>query len=128
MKAQVERLNTMSETLESSGFSREQSNAVIESVALAMETFAVTPEILDDRINKVMEVIEAHGKDIKDLKKDMLGLKKDILGLKDGMLGLKDGMLDHQRSMFRVMMAFMIVLLASVMGMFAALVTRFPSP
>ena len=53
MKAQAEQLAKMSETLESSGFSRPQSNAVIESVALAMETFAVTPELLDDRFGKL---------------------------------------------------------------------------
>lgn len=59
MKAQAEQLAKMSETLESSGFSRTQSNAVIESVALAMETFAVTPEILDARIDGLRDEMNA---------------------------------------------------------------------
>ena len=42
----------MSETLEGSELTREHSVAVIESVALAMKTFSVTPEMLDDRLSK----------------------------------------------------------------------------
>ena len=69
MKAQVDQLNTMSETLESSGFTPRQSNAVIESVALAMETFAVTPKLLEERLERhteqILRVIRAQGESIK---------------------------------------------------------------
>ena len=47
MEPQVEAVQHMSETLESSGFSRKQSTAVVKSVARAMQTFSVTPEILE---------------------------------------------------------------------------------
>lgn len=52
MEAQAETILRMSETLESSELTREQSVAVIESVALALKTFSVTPEMLDDRLAK----------------------------------------------------------------------------
>ena len=105
MKAQVDQLNTMSETLESSGFTPRQSNAVIESVALAMETFAVTPKLLEDRLEEhteqILKVVRAQGQDFKDLQASML---------------------DHQRSMFRIMMVFMVALLTTVLGVFGTIV------
>ena len=52
MEPQVEALQHMSETLESSGFSRKQSTAVVKSVARAMQTFSVTPEILETHFSK----------------------------------------------------------------------------
>lgn len=52
MEAQAETILRMSETLEGSELTRDQSVAVIESVALAMKTFSVTPEMLDDRLAK----------------------------------------------------------------------------
>lgn len=52
MEAQAETILRMSETLESSELTRDQSVAVIESVALAMKAFSVTPEMLDDRLAK----------------------------------------------------------------------------
>ena len=52
MEAQAETILKMSETLERSELARDQSVAVIESVALAMKTFSVAPEMLDDRLAK----------------------------------------------------------------------------
>lgn len=52
MEAQAETSLRMSETLEGSELTRDQSVAVIETVALAMKTFSVTPEMLDDRLAK----------------------------------------------------------------------------
>ena len=52
VEAQAETILRMSETLESSELTRDQSVAVIESVELAMKTFSVTPEMLDDRLAK----------------------------------------------------------------------------
>ena len=42
----------MSETLESAGFSRKQSTAVVKSVARAMQTFSVTPEVLETHFSR----------------------------------------------------------------------------
>ena len=112
MKAQVDQLNHMSETLESSGFTTRQSNAVIQSVALAMETFAVTPKLLEERLQKhteqILEVVRSQGQDIKDLQTSMLDHQRS--------------MLDHQRSMFRIMMVFMVALLTTVLGVFGTIV------
>ena len=101
MEAQIEQVQQMSQTLESSGFSPQQSNAVIKSVALAMQTFAVTPEVLDqvlDRrlgqlkteilaevpsradFNKQGDDIKEQGRDIKDLNKSMNRLERFVLG------------------------------------------------
>ena len=52
MKAQVEAVQRMTETLESSGIPRRQATAMVESVAQAMETFSVTPEILEAQFAK----------------------------------------------------------------------------
>ena len=79
MNAQVERLQEVSQTLESSGFSRQQSDAVIKSVALAMQTFAVTPDVLDRRIDKVMDAIKEQGEDIKDLNKSIVRLERTVM-------------------------------------------------
>ena len=45
----------MTERLESSGFERNQADAVIETVANAIEKFAVTPEVLRRELNASME-------------------------------------------------------------------------
>ena len=121
MKAQVDQLNNMSETLESSGFTPRQSNAVIESVALAMETFAVTPEILDDRINRVVDIIKEQAKDVKDL-------QRAVSRLEQTSIDIQASMLDHQRSMFRIMMVFVLALLATVLGVFGTFVKQFLFP
>ena len=113
MKAQIDQLTTMSETLQSAGFSQEQSNAVIKSVALAMEKFAVTPEILDDRIGKVMEEMRnqfaAQGEDIRTLGEDIKELQRSVVRLERSMV-------EHQRSTLRYMMLFTLLLLSAVVG------------
>ena len=52
MQSEAEAILEMSETLESANFTRDQSDAFIQSVALAVNTFAVTPKVLDDRLEK----------------------------------------------------------------------------
>ena len=52
MNPQVEAVQSMSETLESAGFSRKQSTAVVKSVARAMQTFSVTPEVLETHFSR----------------------------------------------------------------------------
>ena len=111
MKAQVRQIETMSETLISAGFSKEKSNAVITSIALAMETFAVTPEVLDERIAKVMTVVRAQGEDIRELKRDVADIKENMLRLERGML--------------RYMMVFTVLMLATLLGGFGTLVGLF---
>ncbi len=104
MKAHVEQIEVMSETLESAGFSNEKSNAIIKSVALAMETFAVTPEMLDERIERVIEVVRAQGVDIRELKHSFARL---------------------ERSMLRFMMVFTVMMLATLLGGFGTLIGLF---
>ena len=132
MKAQVRQIETMSETLISTGFSKEKSNAVITSIALAMETFAVTPEVLDERIEKVMTVVRAQGEDIRELKSDvadikerLLGLEERMLGLENRMLGLEQNMIRLERSMLRYMTVFTLLMLATLLGGFGTLVGLF---
>lgn len=139
MKTQVEQIAKMSHTLESAGFNRPQSNAVIESVALAMETFAVTPEILDDRIDGLREEMNAQfaaqGEDIKDLRKSvnrleqnmievqrsMLEFQQTMFGFQQDMVGFQQDMLGFQRGTIRYMLAFLVLMLGAVVGMFGAM-------
>ena len=149
MKAQVEQLAEMSHTLESTGFSRPQSNAVIESVALAMQTFAVTPEILDERISGLREEMNARfaaqDKAIEDLRKSadrlddrVSGLEIKVDRLDDRVSGLEikvdrldakisaieQSMLEFQRTMMRYMLAFLVLMLGAVVGMFGAMFSQ----
>ena len=121
MKAQVEQLAEMSHTLESTGFNRPQSNAVIESVALAMETFAVTPEILDDRIDGLRQEMNAQfaaqGEEIKDLRKSVNRLEQNTLEFQQSMLGF-------QRGTIRYMLAFLVLMLGAVVGMFGTMFSQ----
>ena len=100
MKTQVEQIAKMSHTLESAGFNRPQSNAVIESVALAMETFAVTPEILDERIDGLRQEMNAQfaaqGEEIKDLRKSVNRLEQNMLEVQRSMLEFQQTMAGFQ--------------------------------
>ena len=83
----------MSRTLESSGFSPQQSNAVIKSVALAMQTFAVTPEVLDRVLDRRLGQLKTEilaevpsradfkeqGDEIKDLNKSINRLERTMM-------------------------------------------------
>ena len=73
MKNQVDQIKIMSNTLERSGFTEGQPAAIIETVTLAMETFGVTPEILDDRINRVMDFVREQIADVKTERKKQFG-------------------------------------------------------
>ena len=91
MEAQVNQLEAMSQTLESAGFTHHQSHAVIKSVAQAMETFAVTPAVLDSRIDKVLELFAGQNADIKVMRGDIKELRgeqkimrRDIDSLREG--------------------------------------------
>ena len=149
MKTQVEQIAKMSHTLESAGFNRPQSNAVIESVALAMETFAVTPEILDERIDGLRQEMNAQfaaqGEEIKDLRKSvnrleqnileiqrsmlefqqtMAGFQQDMVGFQQDMVGFQQDMLGFQRGTIRYMLAFLVLMLGAVVGMFGAMFSQ----
>ena len=89
MKAQVNQLEAMSQTLESSGFTRHQSDAVIKSVAQAMETFAVTPAVLDSRIDKVLELFRRQNADIKAMQGDIASLQGDVSALRGNVSALR---------------------------------------
>ena len=137
MKAQAEQLAKMSETLESAGFSRPKSNAVIESVALAMETFAVTPELLDDRFGKLDDRFSKLDNRIDTLREEMYALfaaqreemmallaaqAGDIKDLRQSVDMLKQTMFDFQQSVMRYMMVFTLLLLGAVVGLFGTII------
>ena len=142
MRSQVEQIAKMSHTLESVGFNRPQSNAVIESVALAMETFAVTPEILDERIDGLRQEMNAQfaaqGEEIKDLRKSVNRLEQNMLeiqrsmlefqqtmaGFQQNMVGFQQDMLGFQRGTIRYMLAFLVLMLGAVVGMFGAMFSQ----
>ena len=142
MKAQAEQLAKMSETLESSGFNRPQSNAVIESVALAMETFAVTPEMLDARIDGLRDemnaLFAAQDKEINSLSKSVVRLEDKVDRLEDKvdrlesnisaidqrMLEFQQRMIEFQRSTIRYMLAFLVLMLGAVVAMFGAVFSQ----
>ena len=144
MKAQAEQLSKMSETLESAGFSRPESNAVIESVALAMETFAVTPELLDDRFSKLddrFSKLDDRFSKLDDridtLREEMYALfaaqreemmallaaqAADIKDLRQSVDMLKQTMFDLQQTVMRYMMVFTLLLLGAVVGLFGTII------
>lgn len=99
MEAEVEAILKMSETLESSGFARDQSDAFIQSVALSMKTFAVTPDVLDDRLGKLNGELQRCFDEIYKLREDMHAL---------------------HRSQMRYLFAFTLVILAGLMGTLGA--------
>ncbi len=114
----------MSETLESANFTRDQSHAFIRSVALAMGTFAVTPELLDDRLNKLRGEWKRDLKEHKDdsnerfdnLDEQFAEQKKTVEELKDTVYELKDSMHDLKRSLLHYLLGFTLVILAGLMG------------
>ena len=142
MKAQAEQLAKMSETLESSGFNRPQSNAVIQSVALAIEAFAVTPEMLDARIDGLRDEMNARfaaqDKKINDLSKSVVRLEDKVDRLDDGVNRLGDKvdrleanisaidqrMIEFQRSTIRYMLAFLVLMLGAVVAMFGTVFSQ----
>ena len=52
MKRAVEEIGAMTEDLEASEFSRQQSEAAIRAIANSMEKFAVTPEVLREALRE----------------------------------------------------------------------------
>ncbi len=135
MKAQAEQIAKMSETLESSGFSRPQSNAVIESVALAMETFAVTPEMLDARIDGLRDEMNARfaaqdkkinslSKSVDRLEDKVDRLESNLNAIDQRMLEFQQRMIEFQRSTIRYMLAFLVLMLGAVVAMFGAVFSQ----
>ena len=74
MEAQVEAVQRMTETLESSGIPRRQATAMVQSVAQAMETFSATPEILESHFAKHRDEVS---RVFSDHKGEMLALFSD---------------------------------------------------
>ena len=150
MKAQVEQLAEMSETLESAGFSRPKSNAVIESVAMAMETFAVTPELLDDRIgglrsrfdnrfnelesrfnsrigrldSRIDRFREETNKQFAAQAEDIKDLRQSVKRLEQAMFELKDTMFEFKNTLVRYMVGFTLLMLSAVAGVFGTVIAR----
>ena len=106
MEAQIEQLQLMSQTLESSGFSPQQSNAVIKSVALAMQTFAVTPEVLDQVLDRRLGQLKT------ELKAEILAEVPSRAELNEQRRDIKD----LKKSTLNYQMGFSLVILAAILG------------
>ena len=124
MEAEVDTIRNMCETLESSGCTRDQSDALIESVALAMKTFAVTPEVLDDRLaDQKRDFKEMFSEHKRQTNQRFDGIDKrldKIPKLRDPIDDLKGSTHELQRSLLRYFLAFTLVVLAGLMGTLGA--------
>ena len=110
----------MSETLESVNFTRDQSDAFIQSMALAMKTFAVTPEILDSRLaehrkdsNRRFDTLDQR---LEEHKGDSNQRLDEIPKLRDAIDDLRNSMQELHRSVLFYFRGFMLVTFAGLMG------------
>ena len=103
MQSEAEAILEMSETLESANFTRDQSDAFIQSIALAMKTFAVTPQVLDDRLEKQR----------REWKEDLGPVNKNLAEQKNSIDELK-------RSLLNYLLGFTLAIFAGLMGIVAA--------
>ena len=118
----------MSETLESANFTRDQSDAFIQSTALAMKTFAVTPDLLDDRLDSLRREWKQDLKESKDDTNRRFDEQKEQTNLRfnyvDKRLDNLDKRLDDiqelQRSMLRYFLTSTLVIVAGLMGAIGA--------
>ena len=129
MQSEAEAILEMSETLESANFTRDQSDAFIQSVALAMKTFAVTPEVLDDRLGKLRREWK---QDLKEHKEDSnrrfdgldarLGEHKNDSNQRFNNLDKRlDDIQERQRTLLRYFLGFALAMFVGAMGILGAL-------
>ncbi len=145
MHAEAETIHKMSETLESANFTRDESDAFIQSVALAMKTFAVTPQVLDDRLEKLRRELRREWKeDLVEVNKnftevnnkfaevnrkfaevnDKFGeVNKQFGEVNKSLAEQKNTIDDLKRSLLSYLLGFALVTFASLMGMLAAILT-----
>lgn len=117
MEAQAQTILKMSETLENSGFEQDQAVAVIESIAMAMQTFAVTPEMLDDRLARQMLETKKLISDERLQTNQQFEAVNDRL---DEIPKLRDAINQLQSSMLRYFLAFTLIILGGLMGTLGA--------
>ena len=120
MQAEAETILKMSETLESANFTRDQSDAFIQSTAMAMKTFAVTPKVLDDRLS---ELRREWKQDLKEHRDDSNrrfdGIDQrleEIPKLRDAIDELKNITHELQRSLLQYFLGFTLVILTGLLG------------
>ena len=111
MQSEAEAILEMSETLESANFTRDQSDAFIQSVALAMKTFAVTPEVLDDRLGKLRS----------EWKQDLKEHKNDSNQRFNNLDKRLDDIQELQRTLLRYFLGFALAMFVGAMGILGAL-------
>ena len=140
MQAEAETIHKMAETLESANFTRDQSDAFIQSVALAMKTFAVTPEVLDDRLgqlrrqwkqdfkehkedsNRRFDGLDARVGEYKDDSNRRLDEnKKDSNQRFDNLDKRLDDIQELQRTLLRYFLGFALAMFVGAMGILGAL-------
>ena len=125
MQSEAEAISQMSETLTGANFTRNQSDAFIGSMALAIKTFAVTPQVLDDRLDRLRQEWKHDFKVHKDeLNRLLDGHRQDTnLRIEDHRNDTNrrlDGIQELQRSLLRYFIGFTLVMLAGLMGALAA--------
>ena len=122
MHEEVETIREMSETLESANFGRDQSDAFIQSVALAMKTFAVTPKVLDDRLGELRREWKQDFGEFKKETNQRLDSMDRRLDQQQGTLDeLKDTMHSLQRTLLGYLLGFTLVIGAGLLGTLGAL-------
>ena len=125
----MQAIKDMSETLESSGMPSAQSQAVIESLALAMEGFSVTSEILEAQLAKERKETNRRF-DETDRRFDETDRRLDeIPELRKEIAKLSEATHEFQRTMMRYFIVFALAMFGALItlfgGLFGALLTIF---
>ena len=118
----MQAIKDMSETLESSGMPSAQSQAVIESLALALERFSVTPEILEAELAKERKETNRRFDETDRRLDEIPELRKEIAKLSEATH-------EFQRTMMRYFIVFALAMFGALItlfgGLFGALLTIF---
>ena len=109
MQSEAEAILEMSETIESANFTRDQSDAFIRSMALAMKTFAVTPQILDERL----------GEHKRESNRRFDGIDNRLATLEHTVQEIKESMHELQRTQQRYFLGFTLTMLVGILGILA---------
>ena len=117
MQAEAETILKMSETLESANFTSDQSKAFIESVALSMKTFAVTPELLDGRLEEHKKHTDGRFDEQRKHYDRRFDEHKEHTDRRF------DDIQEMQRSLLRHVLGLSLVMLAGLMGALVAILT-----
>ena len=129
MREEIEATEEMTETLRSAGFEEDQSKAFIRSMARAVETFAVTPEMLDrkfreffDKIKPELRQIPVLTADVQELKNLYAHQQESIKQLQESQQDIKEILADMRTGQWRHFATTLLVLIAGLFGIIAAII------